>query len=141
SCLWVGPPGSGPVLQLQVAIGYRHPRAHYVAVGLGPNQKDLQPMMSIAPVIAEQLRRLTVVAYQNIQVAVVVEIAHGGSATDAAQLEVRPQLAAHVFEGAPARVAEHELRFGVLSIGVIELDVVKDVAVGHEDVAGAVVVV
>jgi hypothetical protein len=71
-------------------------RAHAVAVRLGSDQEDFQPVVRIAAIIAQKLRGLSAIVDQDVQVAVVVEVADGGAAAYARQLKVRPKLVADV---------------------------------------------
>ena len=48
-------------------------------------------MTSVAAVIAQQLRRLAIVGYQHIDIAIVVVVAERGGATDTVFREIRAQ--------------------------------------------------
>src|SRR5205823_6119715 len=86
------------IIEGQVAGCEPYPRAHSIAVRLRSNQQNLQPVVRIASIVAKELRRLTAVADQNVQVAIVVKIADGRSPAHSRRQKSRPEMIAHVFE-------------------------------------------
>src|SRR5213082_2567129 len=95
-----------------------HTSTHSVAVRFRSDQKSLQPVIRISAIVSKKLRPLPIVAHQNVQVAVVVEIPHCGAAAHGRQLKIRPELIAHILENAMPRVAKHQLRLGVVNIAL-----------------------
>ena len=82
-----------------------------------------------------------IVAHENIEIAVVVEIAHRRAPADGGRDEIGSQLIANIHEYAVARVVEHQLRFCMAGAGPVSIDVVEHVARGQKDVQPAVVIV
>ena len=98
-------------------------------------------MIRVAPVIAQQLGSGAIVADENIEIAVVVEVSNGRATADFWRNEVRSELIANVLENSSAVVSEHKLWLGIVRVGVIALNVVEHVAIRHKEVARAVVVI
>src|ERR1035438_1048661 len=80
------------LIKCQIASGKSHASADCIAIRTRANEKNLQPVVRIAAIVAEELGRSAVIAYQNVEVAVVVEIADGRAPADRRHLEVRSQL-------------------------------------------------
>src|SRR5258708_3985948 len=129
------------IVESQIAGDNLDASADRVTIGPGADQKDLKPVVLITSVIAKELRRLSVVADKDVEVAVVVKVGHGSTATDERHLEIRAQRIADIFEDTVSVVTEHQLGFGVAGFWMVFLDVVEDVTVCHEEVASAVIVV
>lgn len=85
----------------------RHPGANRVPVALPPAQPDKQGMSrTTAPLVAQQIRRLSVVADQQIKVAVVVDIPGDDGPTDLLHEQSRAGVPADLDEaGLPPRSA------------------------------------
>ena len=64
-------------------------RSYAVAVALGSDGADQKSVVAIATVIAQQVGSLPIVADQNIQITIVVEIPHDKCAADFLQCESR----------------------------------------------------
>lgn len=118
-----------------------HASADGIAIRTRADEEELQPVIRIAAVIAKQLRSLPVVADKNVQIPVVVKIADSRATADARQYKIGAELIADIFENSSTGVTEHELGFRVACLGMIELDVIEDVAIGHKEIAATVVVV
>jgi len=69
------------------ARGEPHPRTDGVAVAGRPDQAQLQPVVAIADVVAQQPRPVVDVEYQQVEIAVVVEVTARGSSADKLQPE------------------------------------------------------
>ena len=91
------------VIECQISGHDLHPRPHTVTIRPRPDQRNLQPVIGIAAVVAQQLGRLAVVVHQDVQVAIIVEIADRRAPAHARQLEVGAQLGADIFKDAFAR--------------------------------------
>src|ERR1039458_4032774 len=129
------------LVERQIARGKSQTGAHSIAIRTRTDRKNLQPGVGIAAIVAEELSRSAVIAYQNVEVAVGVEIAHRGAPANARRLDVRSQLIADVYEHAIARVVEHQLRLRIAGARPVALDVVEHMNGRHEYVPAAVVVV
>ena len=105
-----------------------------------PDQPQAQVALGIAAVVAQERGGLVVVGDDNVEVAVVVVIAHGRAAADLLQPQARPHLIAHVGE-APLPLIAEELVLLRVCHRVEQVDVVVEVAVGYKQVAVAIVVV
>ena len=64
-------------------------------------------MIGVASIIAQQLRRLPIVAHEDVEVPIVVKISDGSAPAHARELKIRSQLLAHVLEYSMPGVAEH----------------------------------
>src|SRR5437879_8304854 len=118
-----------------------HARTHAIPIRLRADQKNFQPVIRVTSVVAKQLRCLAVVAHQNVEVSIVVEVADGGTPADARQGEITAELITDVLKDASPTIAKHQLRLGVLRARVVALDVIEDVAVLHQKITETVVVV
>src|SRR5690348_4874680 len=129
------------ILKRQVSCKDFYPRAYGIPVRFCSNQQHFQPMIGIPTIITEELRRLAIVVHQNVQVAVIVEIPDSGSAAYSRQLKIRPELVTYILEDAAPHVAKHELRFRIVDIALVEVNVVQHMAAGHEEIKSPVVVI
>src|SRR5258708_17299403 len=101
---------------------------HAIGMRFCPIQEYFQPVIIIPSIVSQQLRWLAVVVYENVEIAVVVEVADGGATAHAWQLKIRTKSVADVFENSVPGIAEHLFGFGIMGVGVVALDVVEDVA-------------
>src|SRR5258708_326348 len=129
------------IVKEEVPGGNFHSRPYGITIGSCANQKNLEPMIGVAAIVAQQLRRLPIVADEDVEVSIVVKIGDGSAPAHARELKIRSQLVAHVLEYSMPGVPKHELRFRVGCIGVVALNVVQNVTIGHEQIARAVVVI
>src|SRR5580658_7738807 len=129
------------VMKYEVAGGNFHSCADSVAIRLSADQKNLEPMVRIAAIVAQQLRGLAAIIHENIEIAIIVEVGDGSATANARQLKIHTKPVADVFENSVTGIAEHHLRFGILRIRVVKLDVVEDVSIGQEEISRTVVVV
>ena len=83
----------------------------------GPHQPQTQPAVIRLAVVAQQGRRIVQVHNENIDIAVVVVIAHCRGAAHLLQLPHGPALLSHLPEP-PALVAVEQIALGVTQIGV-----------------------
>src|SRR5437667_130090 len=102
---------------------------------------NLEPVIPVSAIVAQQLWRLPIVADQEVQVAIVVKISRRQAPADARRLDIRPQRSTHVLEDASAVVFEYELGLRIRGAGVIEADIVEDVTVGNNDIPAPIVIV
>src|SRR5438093_522896 len=102
---------------------------------------NLEPVIPVSAIVAQQLWRLPIVADQEVQVAIVVKISRRQAPADARRLDIRPQPSTHVLEDASAVVFEYELGLRIRGAGVIEADIVEDVTVGNNDIPAPIVIV
>ena len=112
-----------------------------VAVGLGADQKDLEPMVGVATVVAEELGRAAPDVDGEVQVAIIIEIGGGQPPPGDGAREVGAEGVRNLFEFPLAQVAEHQQRLFVSDLAVIELNVVEHGAVQLADIGPSVVVV
>src|SRR5579884_1035208 len=107
----------------------------------GRHQENLKPMVRGVAFVSEQLGPPSVIADENIQVSVVIAVPDGCAPADAGNGKVRAKLVAYVLENAITPIAEHQFRFSVADVLMIKLNVVENVAVHHDNVARAVVII
>src|ERR1700719_3629807 len=88
----------------------------------------------------KELRIFAVVADEKIQPAIVVVIAYGKASPDARRAKIRTLRFRRIYETALPCVAIELLFFFVGDFGMIDRDVVEDVAVDDEQVAPAIIV-
>src|SRR5436309_2141679 len=112
-----------------------------VAVRFRADKENFQPMIGVSAVVAQQLRPLAIVTNQNVDVAVIIEIAGRCAAAYAGRLHAGTEPQAHVFKPAPPDIAEHQLGLTIACIGAIALDVIQYVSIGHKEITRTVVVV
>src|ERR1039458_2087234 len=60
------------LVECQIARGKSQTGAHSIAIRTRTDRKNLQPVVGIAAIVAEGMGRAAVIAYQNVEVAVVV---------------------------------------------------------------------
>src|SRR5947199_10294946 len=82
-----------------------HTSTHSVAVRFRSDQKSLQPVIRISAIVSKKLRPLPIVAHQNVQVAVVVEIRHRTTAGQRRRLNSWPESIPNSPEAAMTRAA------------------------------------
>src|SRR5262249_48678255 len=116
-------------------------RADAVTIGADPDQSDLKPMIAGAAIVQQQLRLLAIVAHQNIEVPIVIDIRQSRSPTHARKLKIRSEFVTHVLKDTTTGIAIEKLRLRVTSLRVVQLNVVQNMPVSHEYVARSVVVV
>ena len=90
---------------------FRHDRCPDRApVGLGPYQLDLQPVRLPGNVVPEQRGRFVEVDDEDVDIAVVVEIAEGAAPAALAVVNCSPGLAKQLLEPSVPEVAEQDAR-------------------------------
>src|SRR5664280_2957013 len=77
---------------------YAHHGADSVAIRLRPGQAHVQPVVTVAAIVAIQVRRTVIGGNQNVEIAVAVEIGIGGAARHNRTMERGVHLCAHVLE-------------------------------------------
>ena len=119
--------------------GDGHPRADRVAAAAGALEGEADPVVAVAPVVAEEARRLAQAEQQHVGIAVVVEVAHRDPAAHARHAQ-RLALGRDVREP-PALALEQERGLGVADLRPDLRHGREGVARAHEDVGVPVVVV
>src|SRR5205807_8869325 len=103
------------------------------AVALSPNQLDLDPVVLVAAVVAQERGRIVHVQNQDVDVAVIVIVAEGGAPAGEALADPRTYPGGYVLELPVAQVPIHQawhLERGV-EVGLVDFRV--DVAVDLHD--------
>jgi len=73
------------IVKNQIASTDSHTSANSVAVRTRADEKKLEPVIGVAAVVAKKLRSLPIVAYEDVEISVVIKISNGRPATDARQ--------------------------------------------------------
>jgi hypothetical protein len=76
-------------------------------------------MIAGGALVQQQLRLLTIIAHQNVEVSVVINISHSRPAAHARELKIRSELVAQVIEGAATVIAVEKLRLRVARLRVV----------------------
>src|ERR1035438_3216147 len=84
-----------------------HLGANRTTVGGNANQQDLQPVIRPGDVIAQQRRRLVEIDNQNVDVAIVIEIAESHSPAAMRLGDAGPRQTAQFFEFAVSQIAKN----------------------------------
>src|ERR1035437_198624 len=121
-------------------IRSHHLGANRTAVGGNPDQQDLQPVIGPANVIAQQRRRLVEIHHQDVDVAVVIEIAESHSPAAMRLGDAGPRQVAQFFEFAVSQIAKNHAGRLVGGIRRLLFHFGIDHAGGEEEVGKAVVV-
>ena len=93
-----------------VAVIRRDPRADRAAIGFHADQFHFQPVMIAAHIVAQQRRRLVEIDDQDVDVAVIIEIAKRAAAAGMDGGYARPRLFDQLFKFAIPQVAENDAR-------------------------------
>ena len=75
-----------------VAGDHAHPGADSGAIALGADQLDLDPVLPVAAVVAQQRRQVVHIQNQHVDVAIVVVVAEGRAAAGEALADAGPRL-------------------------------------------------
>ncbi len=120
------------VVKNEVRSRYLDSRADTIAIGLRTDQRDFQPVIGVSPVIPQQLRRLPIVIHENVEIAIVVEVADRRSAAHPRQQKSGPNRSL-TFSKIPCPLLRN-ISFGsaYVSVAVIALNIVEDVPRRHE---------
>ena len=116
-------------------------RADAAAVGLGADGPHFNPVVGEFGVATKKLREVVYRVDDNVDVAVVVEVAEGAAAACGRIGDSRTNLERNIREVAVAEVAIEQLALTVSGFGFQLLDFGIDVAVADQNVGPAVVVV
>ena len=122
------------------ARGDLHPCPDGGAVRLGADALDQDRVLPVPAIVAQQGRRTIQVVDDDVDVAVVVEIADGAAASEIRRRHGRPRARRHVDEAAVAGVAIEQVRLPVGEVQLAPVQLRIHVTVGDEDVLPAVVV-
>src|SRR5579883_864428 len=123
-----------------IAVACHHRRADRRAVRLRALQQHFQPMAGASQIIAQQRGRLVHVHDQDVEVAVVIEIAESDATARVRLGDARPGLLQQFFELAGAEIAKDHARRLVRDLGQLVLDFRIDHAGGVEQIGQAVVI-
>ena len=118
-----------------------HARADRAAVGRAAREGDDQEVAPVPTVVAQQGRWAIEVVDDEVEVAVVVEIAARRAAADARCHEGRASVRRDLHEGAVAVVPVEQRPLTVGGAGVPAVELRVDMAVDDEEIEPAVVVV
>src|SRR6266446_5706332 len=121
------------------------PRANRVAVALGADQFQAEPVMVKLLIVAQEQRRAVDLGHDDVEVAVAIDVGEGGAAADdgfediAAAFLRGHRHETHALTG--AAVPKKLRRLAIRLAGMDFLDFLFDVAVGRQDVEAAIQVV
>src|ERR1700693_4069817 len=115
--------------------------ADAVAIGLGSDQQNLQPVIGVAAVVAKQRGIIAAIVGDDVDVAVVIVISGGQAATRDGPDDIGTERFRNFLEQAFAQIPKHEQRLLVRNFSVIEVHVVEHRTVQLQNVRPAVVVV
>src|SRR5256885_8104868 len=110
------------------------------AVGFCANGADFDPIVFVSGVAADELRRSVDAIDDEVEIAVIVEIAEGTTARGGGSRNSSAGVERDVFEVAVAQIAIEKLSLRIASFGGELFDFGIDVAVADEDVGPTVVV-
>src|SRR5579871_2959366 len=95
-------PAFALIVEDKIASSNFHPCSDAVSIRLCSNQQDLQPVIFVATIVTQQLRSLSAIVDEDVQVAVVVEVSDSCSPAHPRQLKIRAKLIANILENAAA---------------------------------------
>ena len=128
-------------IHLRVFSGHdSHACSKRRSITFRPDQFDLDPIVLIPAIVAEQRGNLIHVVHDNVDVAVVVEIAEGTAATRMARSNPGPHFLRNILEFAIAEVAINNARFQECLIGMLIHSWIN-MSIDLEDIGPAIVVV
>ena len=81
-----------------------HPRSNGCAITLGAHQLDLDPVLFVAPVIAQERWQIVHIQNQRIHVAIVVIVSEGRASAGKMFGDARPHLCRNIFEASIAKI-------------------------------------
>ena len=110
------------------------------AIGFGAHGANLDPVAASGGVATKKLWKMVDAVDDDVDIAVVVEVAEGSSAGGSSVGYAGAALCGDLFELAVAEIAVEVFVLGVGRVDVGAFDLGVDMAVGHEDVEPAVVV-
>src|SRR5262245_9189126 len=122
------------------AIMHGYPRADRAAIRFHPGQLHLDPVVAAGDVITQQGRRLVLVVDEDVNIAIVVEIAKCKAAAGVGGLDSRTGLSDQFLEPGVTQVAEDHARSFERHRGELLLHLRINVTRHPEDVGVAVVV-
>src|ERR1039457_1022625 len=122
------------------AAGHPHLRADPETIALAAAGAERDPMIAIAPIIAQQQRAPAGIAHHDVQVAVVVEIRHRQAAAHVLDAKRRTAFRRDVAKMAAAKVPVEQVSLTVRKARVEECHIIDHVSVGGIDVRITVVV-
>ena len=114
--------------------------AYAAAVGFCANRADFDPIVFVGGVAADELWRSVDAIDDEVEIAVVVEIAEGTAARGGGSRNSGAGVKRDVFEVAVAQIAIEKLALRIAGFGGELFDFGIDVAVADEDVGPTVVV-
>jgi len=128
------------VLAPAIACGHSDLRPDSHPVALCASQFEQQPVVLVIRNVMKQLRGAAQLGYDQIDAAIVIEIAIRQTAMGRGAHKIRSGGGAYVFEPPVSQIAEDRVRLRVMKMPGHGVDVVHDVAAGHEQVLPAVVI-
>src|SRR6266849_10913793 len=114
--------------------------ADAAAIGFRADGFDFDPIVAGARIAAQKLGKIVDGVDDDIEVAVVVEVAEGAPARGDRRGDARPGVVGNIIEAPVAQILVKQLALRVAGFGLELLDFRIDVAVANENVGPAVVV-
>src|SRR5215471_2471214 len=109
-------------------------RSYAVAIGSRANRLDPEQVVLIASVVSQQSRGTIVGRDQQIEVAIIIEVAISCSPRDDGLLQSLAQFRRYLIELLLAEIAKEVRRLRVLHFGLHRADVIGHVAIGGKNV-------
>src|SRR5277367_6913151 len=133
------------VVALEIPGGQFQGGSNPVAIRFYANQSHRDPMISLrrrrtAALIPEKLRILSVIVHQKILPPVVVVISYREASSHPRLAKIRPLGSRGVHKITVTAIAVKHLLFFVRNFGVIERNVVQNMAVDHQQIAPAIII-
>ncbi len=97
-------------------------------------------MIPVSTVIPDEIRSLPTVRYDNVEVAVIIEITNCRASPNVFDLESRSALCRDIAEG-PVLIVIEQVSLLISQAWIVKLDIVDDVSVGDIDIGVPIVVV
>src|SRR5271166_6881956 len=98
-------------------------------------------MIAIAAVVAKQISRPVVGGYQDVQVAVAVEIRISGAPRDDRPIECRAHFRRDIGKFTVSQITKKQRWFAIADLGLYASDLLFNMTVGGEDIRTAVQIV
>src|SRR5229473_3114309 len=114
--------------------------ADAAAIGFCADGFDFDPIVAGARIAAQKLGKIVDGVDDDIEVAVIVEVAEGAAARGDRRGDARPGVVGNIIEAPVAQILVKQLALRVAGFGLELLDFRIDVAVANENVGPAVVV-
>src|SRR5260221_10367448 len=112
----------------------RDPRSDRLQVPAGADQTEPDPVPGVAAVVAQQARRLVDIVDEDVDVAVVVEVADGAAARAVPLFEGRTRFAGRLAVAAVPLVVEQLVMLLPGSPEIVAVDLGIDMPVGEKEI-------